>query len=151
MRSQVVKAFLKEEPGRTYQYQYRVEDMNGGQKIFLQRPTRKNSCDFKVVVEGITIKGTHEEIFEDLRLKQSEDADAFRSLMQAIRKVHSGRDVDAVISEHPLKLKRGLSVELVLKLLKWYFILEDVNYWRYDGRDTLMNALEAAVNQTRLG
>jgi hypothetical protein len=31
-----------------------------------------------------------------------------------------------------------------LKVLRWFFILEDVDYWSYDGRDKLMRFIDTA-------
>ncbi len=34
---------------------------------------------------------------------------------------------------------------MLLKVLKWFFILEDVDYWNYNGRDELMDFIEKSV------
>ena len=35
----------------------------------------------------------------------------------------------------------GKSVELILKVIKWFFIEQDITYWNYSGRNMLMNGI----------
>jgi hypothetical protein len=36
---------------------------------------------------------------------------------------------------------QGFPVEMVLKILKWLFIEQDITYWNYDGRQMLRMAI----------
>jgi hypothetical protein len=153
LRSKVVNAFLEELPGnvRRIRYHYRVETLKDGRKVYLVRPTgvRKGPLDFKVEVDDWESKGTHNDIRADLLAKKREDPKRFKALMKAIRDVHACREPDSILAaQKNLTFKTGWSVELLLKVLKWFFILEDVDYWNYNGRDELMNFLEDAVTTT---
>ena len=145
IRRRVVEAFLDEEPGENYEYWYHVETLSDGKRMYLRRPTRKFNFDFKVEVEGFEFRGTHEEIVNDLRAKKAESPSDFYSLMKAIREVYGGKDVDDVLSAYKFHFSSGFSVELLLKLLKWFFILEDIYYWNYKGRGKLMEYIENSL------
>ena len=147
-RDNVIKVFLEEEP--RIKYRYHVETLSDNRKIYLERPTRRFDFDFKVAVENWNAKGTHEEIMVDLEGKARENPKDFRLLMDAIKQTHSCNDVDQILSNYRLSFQKGWSVELLLKVLKWYFILEDIYYWNYQGRDKLMGAIEHRLNQQRL-
>ena len=150
LRRKVVDAFLEELPGnvRRVRYRYRVETMKDGRKMYLVRPTgvRKGPMDFKVEVDDWESKGTHDDIRTDLLAKRRENPKRFRPLMKAIRDVHACREPSSILAARKdLSFKTGWSVELLLKVLKWFFILEDVDYWNYNGRDELMSFLEDAA------
>ncbi len=144
-RRRVIEAFLEENPGRAHKYSYLVETFSDGSRMLLRRPTRRFDFDFKVIVEGWEGRGSHDEVYEDLRRKKQENPGQFESLMKAVKDVHSCRDVDGLLREYELDFQEGWSVELLLKLLKWYFILEDIFYWNYKGRNALMDAIQREV------
>ena len=37
---------------------------------------------------------------------------------------------------------KGLTLEMLLKILKWLFIEQDITYWNYDGRQMLKMAID---------
>jgi len=41
-----------------------------------------------------------------------------------------------------IKFQSGLSVELILKVLKWYFIEQDIRNWNYSGRGMFKSGLD---------
>jgi len=110
IRRKVVEAFLDEEPGENYEYWYHVETLSDGKQMYLRRPTRRFNFDFKVEVEGFEFRGTHEEIVNDLRAKKAESPSDFHSLMNAIREVYEGKDVDNVLSAYKFHFSSGFSV-----------------------------------------
>ena len=60
--------------------------------------------------------------------------------------MHACREPESILAvQTNLEFKSGWSVELLLKVLRWFFILEDVDYWNYNGRDELMGFIEKAV------
>lgn len=150
IRKKVINAFMEELPGDRYEYWYEVETLSDGRKIFLRRPTRRFDFDFKIEVEGMSIKGTHGDIVNDLKDKRNENEEKFKLLMKAIDEVYNGKDVNTVIEYFNLNFKTGLSTELLLKLLKWMFILEDIYYWNYKGRKKLMDAIKDDLSQRSL-
>lgn len=42
-----------------------------------------------------------------------------------------------------LSYTNGWSVEIVLKLVKWFFIEQDITYWNRTGRDMLWNGIKS--------
>lgn len=148
MRRAVIMKFLDEEPGPGFKYRYHVETLTGGREMSLSRPGYKKCCDFKIGVENWTGKGKHDEIRDDLLEKSQENPEDFLRLMKAIERVHACHDVEEVTDScKNLKFKTGMGIELILKLLKWMFILEDVYYWRYDGRNKLMKFINESFSQ----
>ena len=37
----------------------------------------------------------------------------------------------------------GRPVEMLLKVIKWFFIEQDIRYWNYSGRNMLKNGIDA--------
>lgn len=85
-----------------------------------------------------------------MKEKRRENPRDFELLIRAVKGVHAGKDVDKILSEYQLRFKKGWSVEFLLKLLKWFFALEDIYYWNYKGRDKLMGAIEERLSQREL-
>ena len=84
---------------------------------------------------------------EDLEIKRKENPEKTTELMRMIKEVYECRSPSEVAKEHPnLKFEKGLSVELVLKVLKWLFIEQDVTYWNYDGRTMLFSAIKEKIS-----
>ena len=40
---------------------------------------------------------------------------------------------------------RGFSLEVVLKVLKWLWIEQDIRYWNYSGRQMLKASVDKAL------
>jgi hypothetical protein len=125
------------------------EDEN--HRLFIFRPggLQKWNFDFKVNVTpelGLE-KGKHADIASDLGNKKQENPKKFVKLIDAIEIIYSGseNDVDKVLAKYPnlrASFKTGTQVEILLKILKWMFIMEDIVYWTYDGRAKLYNFLK---------
>jgi hypothetical protein len=99
-------------------------------------------------VEDWGAKGTHAEIKADILRKKEESPKRLAKLMLAIEDVHACKDPDEVLpSRGNLGFRSGWESELLLILLKWFFILEDVYYWNHGGRDTLMNFIHEAAGE----
>jgi hypothetical protein len=135
--------------GRGVRFRYPVEDLSDGQ-LFIVRPGRKKDFDFKVEVTPNMRLGTgsHAEIVQDLRIKKRENPKRFEDLRRAIDTLHScsENDVDVIMKQYPdLKsaFKTGASVDVLLKVIKWMFIMEDIYYWDYLGRDMLHSGLSS--------
>lgn len=147
----VVNTFIDSEylrKGRGIKFRYPVEDLPNNQ-LFIVRPGRKKDFDFKVeVTPGMKIgTGSHAEIVADLKNKKQENPIKFKDLLKAIGTIHScsENDVDLVLRRYPnlgTSFKSGAHVEVLLKILKWMFIMEDIYYWDYQGRDMLYNGLK---------
>jgi hypothetical protein len=120
-------------------------------RLFIFRPggLRKWNFDFKVNITpelGLG-KGTHAEIASDLSNKKQENPQEFVKLIDAIKEIYSGseNDVDKVLAKYTnlqASFQTGAQVDILLKVLKWMFIMEDIVYWNYDGRAKLYNFLK---------
>ena len=147
----VVNTFIDSEhleKGKGARFRYPVEDLPYGQ-LFIVRPGRKKDFDFKVEVTldmGLGA-GSHTEIAQDLKYKKHENPKRFEDLRHAIDVIHScsESDVDVVMKRYPdlrTSFKTGAPVDILLKVIKWMFIMEDIYYWDYQGRDMLHNGLK---------
>lgn len=154
-RKAVVNTFLSENGGywkgkikHVTHYKYFVETLRDKRRIFLLRPTFLNKgIDFQVWVERFIDdkdkKPSHKDIFNDLKAKKKENRRGFTELLAAIDEVWKCKEPDDVLKKHSkLSFNVGFSVELVLKVLKWLFIEQDITYWNYDGRGMLKQAID---------
>jgi hypothetical protein len=154
-RNKIVGLFLSEKggywkDGKKYvtRYQYFVETLKDGRQVYLLRPTFLNKgIDFQVWVEKFdgekNKKPSHKDIFHDLKVKKEENPEKFKTLIQAIDDVWNSQEPDNVLKKSlDLTFKNGFSSEMLLKILKWLFIEQDITYWNYDGRAMLRRAID---------
>lgn len=158
LRKKIVDAFLSEKPGywkdgkkHVTRYKYFVERLQDGGRVYLYRPTFLNKgIDFQVWVEKYDGKNdkrpSHKDIFNDLKLKMDKEPSKVNELLETITEVYGCEEPSEVIKNHPnLKFEHGMSVELILKVLKWLFIEQDITYWNYDGRRMLFLEIKKRV------
>lgn len=154
IRKFLINEFLKEEPGKgtgdlASKYTYYVEELSNGNRIYLTRPAgRNNGMDFIINVQGIYFLSrsgkrrlkspAHHNIETDLIKKKSESPRKYKKLYNLICKIYN---CDNINFEDLPKFKDGYDVELILKVLKWLFIEQDVTYWNNSGRIMLMSSL----------
>ena len=157
LRKIIVLKFLEEEPGsgsgsNTSRYRYNVETLNNGSKIYLTRPAYlKKGFDFRINVEDMTfLTGgeypKHDDIFNDLTLKRKSNPDMARGLYEAIKEVYECKDPEDVLPKYSgVKFEIGYSIELILKVLKWFFIEQDIRDWNFSGRAMFMDGVKDAL------
>lgn len=144
VRRKVIDKFLEEKPGpakdETYnRYDYFVEKTNQG-NVILRRPANlKLGFDFRIDVDSMTFrKGTHApthiDIFEDLKEKYLKDKDFCDSVINAIVDVNNMEEPNELLKNITDK-NIGHSVELLLKVSKWFAIEQDIRYWNGWGRN----------------
>lgn len=147
---QLLDVFLEEEPSKNYIYI--VEELEDGRVIYIKRPTKRFNFDFEIWVEkwdGRNDKRpSHDDIIEDLKAKRQENFSAFKKLWRAIERVYQFEEADEVLTSFKLSFKKGLPLEMLLKILKWMFILEDMYYWNYKRRSKLMEELKKVFQTT---
>lgn len=143
--------FEQDKKGKGVVFKYPVENVSTGDKLFIVRPGRKKNFDFKVdVTADFGLKeGSHEQIALDLKDKKRQNPKSFEELVYAITEIYECRESDAdfVLQRYPnlqLAFNTGARVEILLKVIKWLFIMEDIFYWDYEGRGMLYNALIGA-------
>ena len=148
---ELIKIFLQEH--RNTKYQYIVERLSDGRRIYLVRPTRRFNFDFEIWVESVgesDIRPSHDDIINDLVAKLKEDREKFRELMELIKEVYECKDPNDILGKRKIEFEIGESVEYLLKVLKWMFLLEDIYYWNYSRRQKLMDAILNNVYQRKL-
>lgn len=160
IREKLILSFLNESPGcgtgsRSSKYKYFVETLSDGRQIFLSRPARLNKgMDFVVNVENYTFysdkpnkKGNynrlpapaHHNILSDLENKKKENKAKYAKLKQEIQKIFDAQPHNWT----HLSFQTGMPTEMLLALIKWLFIEQDVTYWNFSGRSMLMKRIEA--------
>ena len=162
LRKKAVDIFLSEKGGywegevkHVTKYKYFVEKLKDGRRIFLLRPTFLNKgIDFQVWVEKMDgekdKRPGHKDIFNDLQIKKKENSNDVSLLLEAIDKVWNCKEPDEVLKELKVNFKEGFEVELLLKILKWLFIEQDITYWNYDGRGMLRKAIDEKLKQNSI-
>jgi len=130
-----------------------VENLSSvNRPLFIFRPgglRGKWNFDFKVEVpEELGLgRGTHDEVISDFVRKKQENPQKFGILLQALTTIYNclENDVDRVLEKYSdlqASFQTGANVEVLLKIVKWMFIMEDIVYWNYQGRAMLYSALE---------
>ncbi|HBE44994.1 MAG TPA: hypothetical protein DDW17_05965, partial [Deltaproteobacteria bacterium] len=153
----VVNTFIKIEyckKGKGVIFKYPVENLPDGY-LFIARPGHKKNFDFKVEVPvelGLG-EGSHIEIARDLRKKEQENQERFEELLNAISNIYncSENDVNKILMTYPHlneSFKTGAKVEIILKVVKWLFIMEDIVYWDNEGRAFLFNFLKYVAKES---
>jgi len=153
----VVNTFIKteyQEKGKGVTFRYPVEKLPDNRRLFITRPGHKKNFDFKVeVTEEMGLKeGRHEQVVLDLRMKKQRNPQEFEDFLRAIEEVYhcSENDIDRLLPRYS-NLKEasgtGAEVEVILKILKWLFIMEDIVYWDVEGRAFLYNFVLYVVNE----
>jgi len=147
LRKIVIDKFLTEEPGKgrrekASMYKYFVEKLKDSRCIYLTRPAPlKLGFDFLIHVEGETFKRggdnpAHDDIRDDLMCKKKENPTKYRKLHEMMMRVYENcEEPDEILKDSELGFKSGLSIEIILKVLKWFFIQQDIRYWNYSGRE----------------
>lgn len=154
LRKKAVEMFLSEKGGywknglkHVTRYKYFVEKIKDGRRVFLLRPTYLNKgIDFQVWVEKMDgktdMRPSHQDVFKDLKIKMEENPNQIPILIKAIDRVWNCEEPDYVLKEIKVNFKKGFEVELLLKILKWLFIEQDITYWNYVGRGKLKKAID---------
>ncbi len=155
-RRVVVNIFLEEEPGtgggnQASRYEYVVERTSVG-NIYLSRPAHlKKGFDFLINLENWKFKNnrfnpSHDDIFIDIkRKKEKMPLSMFEELCSCIERVYFCCEPEDLLrkafkSYEPLSGE--LPVDALLKILKWFFIEQDIRDWNYSGRGMLMKEIE---------
>jgi hypothetical protein len=131
-------------------YTYYVETLIDGRRIYIKRPAwLHNGFDFVVCVENTNFNKegkyrnnpSHEDIFNDLYFKKEENENNYMKLFKLIEDTHKCNEI-SFENASKIKFSSGYSCDLIIGVLKWLFIEQDIRYWNYSGRDMLMNGLK---------
>lgn len=155
IRMRLVHLFAKEKPGKgkkdlASRYIYFVETLQNGSMIYLQRPANlHNGFDFLICIEKYNFAATgkrkrnypkHEDIINDLKIKKSENPEMYRELYAILKQVHSCHEISDE-SYASIQFHQGFPVDMIIKIIKWLFIEQDIRYWNYSGRDMLWSGV----------
>ena len=156
-RRELAEKWLDE--GRFADYRYNVETCHDGSRIYLLRPTPLNKgFDFQVNLENFRSdlrkprKNTlempsHGDVEHDLQLKVKKYPDLKADLFGAVSEIYKCKEVEDVLEKTPSvsKMRVGLPIDSILRVIKWLFIEQDLTYWGWRGRDKFMAAIEHEV------
>lgn len=161
LRLIAINEFAKEHAGTgigaaVSKYRYDVETLADGRKIYLVRPAMLNKgFDFVINLEqgnfphkyertykrkGRVRKIIHNDapdhcnIFKDLRAKKNREVALYPQLKAALELVYNCHDPDDIINVNTPHFRVGYTVEEILKIVKWFFIEQDIRYWNWSGR-----------------
>ncbi len=137
---------------------YEVEQFQDGRKVVITKPGGKSVYgrpkkeDFLVFVYTPKDNGlwqiTHKQIFQDIEEKLSESKTKTVELINMLERTYNGEEpTDFIDDINSLTFKNGESVELLLKVYKWIWGQEDVNYPNGEGRDMSWNPIKALRDQ----
>lgn len=153
IRKELTNVFLEENAGNgkgelAARYIYFVEKLEDGRRIYLKRPAALNKgFDFTVHVEKTNFGKTrattlpsHNSIIEDLIKKKSENPVEFKKVTAIIKQIFNCETIDDK-DYREFSFKTGHNIELVLKVIKWLYIEQDITYWNWSGRKMLNNSL----------
>ena len=151
----VVSAFIefeKDKKGKGIEFRYPVEDLSNGTKLYIHRPGVKWNFDFKVEIPincGLG-EGRHDQIALLLRRLKEMNSQSFTRLWQMITSLYtcSNNDVDDMLLQNPISYQNPpVVIDILLKVIKWLFIMEDIIYWHYEGRAFLYNFFSYVINE----
>jgi len=138
--------FEKDKKKKGVIFKYPVENLSNGKKLYIIHPGRKWNFDFKVeILEEFGLgEGKHIEIAEFLRNLRIRERIVFNKVWCIIRSLYfcQENDVDKMIIREGLNNEK---LEIVIKTIKWLFIMEDIIYWHYEGRAFLYNFLKYVI------
>jgi len=147
----VVNIFIETEGqhrGHGIKFRYPVEKLSTGEQLFIYRPAGLNkwNFDFKVeVLKSFNLgRGNHNEIKLDFQNKKIENPKKYGVLIEVLTALYSctENDVDQLLIDYPdlqASFNTGAKVDVLLKVVKWMFIMEDIVYWNYKGRALLFD------------
>lgn len=132
---------------------YEVEQLADGRKIVITKPGGKSVYgrpkkeDFLVFIFQPKENGlwqiTHKQILNDLNLKSEESATNTLKLIDLLERTLNGEEPNDFINEiSSLQFKNGESPETLIKVYKWIWGQEDVNYPNGVGRKMSWKAIE---------
>jgi len=148
VRKYLLELFIEEDCKTKLRYY--VETLSCGKRIYIERPGRLNKgCDFVIYAEdfikwknGNDKPPKHDDLLDDLRNKRKIlSNEQFETLKLAIKDIYELKPYSDAIGRVTNLPKLDWSCELILKLVRWFFIEQDVTYWARSGREMLFNGI----------
>lgn len=148
IRDFLLKQWIIESPQT--KYRYFVETLQPGSRIYLERPGQLNKgCDFVIFIENLLLFNNgndkppkHEYLLNDLELKKdSLPANQWQCVLSAFEMIYYCDTYNNAVQQLNGVNNTGLTYETILKLVRWFFIEQDLTYWAKSGRDMLFDAI----------
>lgn len=153
LRKFIIKYFLKEVPGTgnrdlMQKYRYDIKRFSNNRVLYLDRPAPLNKgFDFIIRVENYRFKQSysgkqdapkHAEIISDLKFKKAGNPRQYGLFIKEIGKVYNCLPYSIDISWFS---GIGIPVDILIEIIRWLFIEQDVTYWNYSGRAMFFNKI----------
>lgn len=170
LRERALKEFLLERPGMgtkelASNYRYDVENLASGESVFVTRPVALNKgFDFIIHVTNYVFSNNkdyprHDDIFNDVRNKIGFAEDRLKDnlredLYSIFEKVYFCVNTDSILENYELSDESfnnlpGFSLEMLVKVVKWFFIEQDIRYWNWSGRKKFWDFLIEVIGKPR--
>ena len=125
---------------------YEVEHLTDGRKVVITKPGGKfvfghpKKDDFLVYllnpIDSTLWQISHSQIYDDVKEKSEKNPEEAKKLLDLFERVLKGADPDDLLDEiNELHFDTGESPEALLKVYKWIWGQEDVNYPTGKGRN----------------
>ncbi len=150
IRGLLLETWKAESPSTLYRYF--VETMQSGKRVYIERPGRLNKgCDFVIFIEDFILFGNgndkpprHKDLFADLRAKAASNRHLFLQLRLLVQDVYNCNSIHPIINQaSAIAFGVGWSCEVILKLVRWFFIEQDLTYWNRTGRAMLWEEIQS--------
>lgn len=144
--------FEKDKKGKETGFRYPVEKLSTGMNLYIIRPGVKWNFDFKVEIPpncGLE-EGRHDQIALLLRDMKASCPPQFEVIWDIIRNLYhcTNNDVDSMLNKVNISSIKNIAPDVLLKVIKWLFIMEDIIYWHYEGRAFLYNFFKFVAFET---
>jgi len=150
VRDQVIELFKSERAGKgkgklATRVVYCVEKVDDI-IIYLKRPAPLNKgFDFEVHISKqlffgkVRTRPSHKCVITILKDLKKQDIGIFNQVQNLIDEIYNCREENINSIEY---LSNNISVTLLLKVIKWLFIEQDITYWSYSGREMFYKELK---------
>ena len=157
IRKELVTLLLQEQPGtgagvNASRYRYTVDTFNN-YSIVLNRPAGLNKgFDFTVNIQGMSFKKqrtysnpSHQDIIDVLQSVKSANPTQYQNVSLEIRNIYNCvcpnlQTVSGITFLDHTNTSRP--IEIILLVIKWLFIEQDITYWNWSGRNMLFSSLQ---------
>jgi hypothetical protein len=152
LRDKIIDLFKSENAGQgkgslATRVVYCVEDING-EIIYLKRPAPlNNGFDFEVHTKSklffgrIKTRPSHECIKKIIRDLKSQNISIYNSVQIVIDELYNCEESN--LSSIQFTINNNITVEILLRCIKWLFVEQDITYWSYSGREMLYKGLKS--------
>ena len=151
IRDKLVDLFKSESVGqgkgsKSTRVVYCVEQV-GEEIIYLKRPAPLNKgFDFEIHTKNKLFEGRiksrprHQDIINNLKFLKDTYPEDYKEIQQVIDEIYLCNE------EHIDSIDLGfknLNVTIILKLIKWLFLEQDITYWSFSGREMFYKAIKS--------